>query len=407
MARWQTLGFFAACAAAIACGGDKITVIGPDRDARTDTSGDAGEGSGGDAGDDAADVLADGSGDASIVDVTPDAIEDTGGRDGSAVDIRNECAEIVFVADNAYRAADIIWVIDTSESMDGEITIVRNNINRFVEQIEESGVDTRVFMVASKVDRTKNVTQVLPIFGEVTVPQSYLGVCVPPPLSAAPGCPDTDNPPVFVHPDVDVYSTDALERLMVDGYPQFRNYLRAFARTHIVAVTDDASSKTPEWFQQQTRTVAPPGFSLDYVFHSIVAYGDRSCGDGDGDDYRALSAATGGVIQDICTGNWDPIFDALLEGVVSDAVIPCAFGLPEPEDGLVINPNQVNVYHTPLEGEAQLVYNVDSAADCGSGPGWYWDDPREPRAIYICPSLCGREVEGTVSIELGCDTVKE
>lgn len=406
----RTILVVALFALSIGCGDDSGPAVeGPDRsptadadraDGTADTAPDATE----DVGSDVPSVDIGGTDSSSDV---ADNADTTTTNDGGPVDIDNECAEIVFVADNAYRAADIIWVIDTSESMDNEIAIVRNNINRFVEQIDDSGVDVRMFMVASKEDRSKNVTQVLPFVGEITVPQSYLGVCVPPPLSAAPGCPDTDNPPTFVHPDVDVYSTDALRRLMEDGYPQFRQYLRASARSHIVAVTDDASSETPDWFEEQTRLVDPPGFSVDYVFHSIVAYGDTSCGDGDGDDYRALSASTGGVIQDICTGNWDPIFDALLEGVVNDAVIPCAFGLPEPDEGFVINTNEVNVYHTPVDGDPAIVYNVADAEACGTGAGWYWDDPVDPEAIYICPSLCGEEVEGSIDIAFGCETIKE
>lgn len=396
---------------AAACGDDDTTAA-TDGPSRGDIGGTGDSGSD-DAGDDATDTGEEDAGTDVTEDVSADAADDAAtdtrvDRDGTPVDIGNECAEITFVADNAYRAADIIWVIDTSESMDNEIAIVRNNINQFVQSIDGSGVDVRMFMVASKEDRSKNVTQVLPFVGEITVPQSYLGVCVPPPLSAADTCPDMDNPPVFVHPDVDVYSSDALERLMLDGYPQFRNYLRGgSARTHIVAVTDDSSSKDPDWFREQTRLVDPPGFSTDYVFHSIVAYGEGGCGDGDGDDYRALSAATGGVIQDICLGNWDPIFDALLEGVVNDAEIPCAFGLPEPDDGFVINYNEVNVYHTPIDGDPYLVYNVENEGECGDGGGWYWDDPREPTAIWICDSLCGGEVEGTIDIAFGCETIKE
>jgi hypothetical protein len=276
-------------------------------------------------------------------------------------------------------------------------------VNEFVSQIDGSGVDVRMVMVASKENRTINVD--VPII-PFPIPQSYLGVCVPPPLSRADTCPDEDNVPFFMHPDVDVYSTDALERLIVDAYPQFRGMLRSWARTHIVVVTDDSSSKDADWFRTQTRTVDPPGFSVDYVFHSIIALGG-SCGDGSGDDYEELSIATGGEVQSICLSDWTPTFDALLEGVVAGAVLPCAYGIPDPGEGAVINPAQVNVYLTDPGEEPQLVLGVDDAAGCTTEGGWYYDDPEEPSAVYICSSLCGAGVEGSIDIAFGCDTVKE
>lgn len=335
-------------------------------------------------------------------DATADAEQDVPPRDVGRPDL-DECAEVVFEADTAFRPADIIWVIDTSESMDEEIARVRANVNEFVRQIDGSGVDVRMVMVASKENRTINVE--VPII-PFPVPQSYLGVCVPPPLSGADTCPDEDNPPFFMHPDVDVYSTDALERLMVDAYPQFRGMLRSWARTHIVVVTDDSSSKDPDWFRTQTRNVDPPGFSVDYVFHSIIALGG-SCGDGSGADYEALSLATGGEVQSICLSDWTPTFDALLEGVVAGAVLPCAYAIPNPGEGEVINPAQVNVYLTNPGEDPQLVLGVDDAAGCTAEGGWYYDDPEEPSAVYICSSLCGAGVEGSIEIAFGCDTIKE
>ena len=402
----------------VACGDDGGSVVGPDRngtdpvdtdgrggrDAETDLgtadSGDAedGEDAGADAAVDAPTQDSSG-GDTGSADTAPDVHRDT-----NPVDIDNECVEVAYVAEEAYRAADIIWVIDTSESMDDEIALVRANINNFVGRIDESGVDTRVVMVASKEDRTINIE--VP-FIPFPVPQSYHGVCVPPPLSLMPGCPDTDNFPFFLHPDVDVYSTDALTRLMEDAYPQFRRILRPHARTHIVVVTDDSSEKSPEWFRDQTRLVDPPGFSVDYVFHSIIARSGDSCGDGAGSDYEVLSFETGGVVQSICLSDWTPIFNALLEGVVSDAVIPCAFGMPEPEEGLVINPNEVNVYLTPPGGEAELVRNVENSSGCTDEGGWYYDDPFDPTAVFICPAICGDGVNGTIDIAFGCETIKE
>ncbi len=335
-----------------------------------------------------------------------DAEAETGRADVAPADIGEGCEQLVYVANEAYRPADIIWVIDTSESMRGEIALIRENINDFASRIDGTGVDLRVIMVASKEDRTVMVPLPIPIPGIEEVPQEYLGVCVPPPLSGATGCPDTDNPPRFVHPDVNVYSTDALTRLM-EAYDLFRRTLRPWARTHVVVVTDDSSAMSTGEFQTQVEALPDPGFTDDYIFHSIVALSADSCGDGVGDDYQALSMATGGVVQSVCLSNWDPIFEALLSGIVSGADLPCVYIIPDPDEGFIINPREVNVYHTPLGGEERLLYNVDGEEDCGESGGWYFDNPRDPDMILICPGVCGDGVEGTIDIAFGCETVKE
>ncbi len=343
--------------------------------------------------------------DAGETDTSEDVADAFVGADATPVEIGNECVAFSYVADEAYRAADIIWVIDTSESMNDEIDAVRANINRFADSILGSGIDLSVVMVASK--ERKEVPTEAPFPLPIPLPPTvYLGVCVPSPLSAANACPDYDNPPVFMHPDIDVYSTDALERLMVDAYPLFRLSLRPRARTHVVVVSDDASGKDANWFREQIRNAASPGFSEDWVFHSIVGLG--GCGEGSPSVYEQLSRDTGGVIQSVCQSDWTPIFDALLSGVVNDAEIPCAFGLPTPEDGLELNPAQVNVFHTPPGGEAGLVVNVASAEDCSEvNGGWYYDNPLDPSSVFICPGLCGAGVQGTVELAFGCNTVKE
>ncbi len=340
-------------------------------------------------------------------DATPDAVNDAGADvvDAEPPDVEEDgeaCVEIAYVADEANRPADVIWVIDSSESMGDEIDQVQANINEFTAQIASSGVDARVVMIASKYN--DRVAVDLPIPLPIPVYQEYLGVCVPPPLSAEEGCPDTDNPPRFLHPHVNVYSTDALTRLF-ESYDLFRDVLRPWAKTHIVVVTDDSSSLSRSEFESRASGLAAPGFT-DLAFHSIVDETGTRCGDGPGDDYIALSNATGGVVQSVCLADWQPIFDALFEQVLEGAQIPCAFGIPAPPDDAEIVPDEVNVYLTPEGGEEQLVRYVDDAASCTAEGGWYYDDPDDPATVYLCPAVCGEDREGAVDIAFGCRTVK-
>ena len=66
------------------------------------------------------------------------------------------------------RPADIIWVVDNSASLSGEIENVKAGINAFAAYIGSSGVDYRVLMLSKR---------------GTTVAGSIYPVCVPPPLA--------------------------------------------------------------------------------------------------------------------------------------------------------------------------------------------------------------------------------
>lgn len=373
-------------------------------DASADTTGADAAGGGADADGDAnpADAAADATTDAAPPDASlPDTSTPV---DARPVEDAEACVEIAYEAGEANRPADIIWVIDSSESMDDEIGQVQANINAFASLIDASGVDVRVVMIASKYDDNVEVELPIPIPLPFPIFQSYYGVCVPPPLSSAPGCPDTDNPPQFVHPHVNVYSTDALTRLF-ESYALFRDVLRPWAKTHIVAVTDDSSELSASEFNSRAAALAGPGFT-DLAFHSIVDITGSTCGDGPGDDYVNLSNSTGGVVQSICLSDWSPIFDALFEEVLAGAQIPCAFAIPTPPEDAEIVPDEVNVYLAPDGGESALVRYGERASDCTPEGGWYYDNPDDPQIVYLCPAVCGEGREGTVDIAFGCRTVK-
>ena len=352
------------------------------------------------------DVSTDSSGDEGGADADadePGETADTGGEDvaedgGTGVpdlpDIDTTCVEIFATAEQVAAPADIIWIIDSSESMDNEIDIVRANINTFASIIGGSGIDYRVTLISAdkRIDGGW--------FG-----QSYHGVCVPPPLSAADQCPDVDNPGVFLHVRVGVYSTDSLD-ILINQYSAYQSFLRPEAKLHIVEVSDDESYRNVRWFRDEVAALAEPGFPEDFKFHSIVQTPGDSCGDDDGDRYITLSDATGGVVASICESEWAPIFDAIQEVVIEDSELPCYYAMPEVADHIEIVLDEVNVYFTPDDGERTQFPNVDSEADCGETDAWYYDNPDAPSGLSLCPAACGDEVEGDLEIAFGCDTIK-
>jgi hypothetical protein len=351
-------------------------------DSGADDDADAGDTSGG--GDPSDGDASDGSGDSDA-----DAGDGTGGV----------CGSDFAIAENATLPVDMVWVIDGSPSMDDSIAIVEANLNAFTARIGASGLDYRVVILGADREYCADA-------------QCFNEICVPPPLSAAPGCPDTDSPR-FRHVREGVHSSDAID-LTIEHYDDFQDFLRPGAIVHFVIVTDDDAGFGPgsEEFLSFLDTATAPGFDRVYV-HSIVdvvdsplgcgVFEECSCGDERGDEYIAISDATGGLVQSICEAEWTPIFEALEERVVEGTVLPCTYALPEVEFGLVVD--RVNVVLVTEDGTRTTVPNVDNAAACAGGEGWYYDNPSSPTAVEFCAAAC-IGVSGSVELEFGCNTVK-
>jgi hypothetical protein len=306
------------------------------------------------------------------------------------------CAATAVQAEEATAPVDIIWVVDTSGSMDFESATVESNLNSFAAQIGSWGLDYRVVMVAQK--------------------GSGDDVCVPPPLGG-PGCTDGAQ---FRHVDLGVGSDAALQKL-IEAYPSYQDVLRASSIKHFVAVSDDEAdgSSDDSWFKTQIAGLTAPGFPAlpaapqGYIFHSIVAWGDIpfiGCitGAAVGQSYLDLTALTSGVKAKVCDTNWDPIFDALQTAVLANTQLPCAFAIPEPPAGETLDPDRVNFVYTPSGGSPVTFPRVDSATDCGTSHGWYYDDPLAPTQIFVCPATCTvleTDADGRVDIQFGCASI--
>ncbi len=297
------------------------------------------------------------------------------------------------VAEEATAPVDIIWVIDTSGSMDDEASAVQNALNDFSSFIDGQMVDYRVVLIASANEMN-----------------------VPPPLGGGPR---------FRHVNVGVGSTDALEKI-ITTYPQWQDFLRPDALVHFVVVTDDESNISQGQFDSMLAGLTSPGFPNSYTFHSICSeetviftppppippiMGPCSGGLGAGGaadpglTYIDMVANTGGVWKSICSSDWAPIFTAVAQAVAVTTSIPCTFDIPPPPMGETLDPNQVNVSYDPGSGSV-VIPRVDNAGAC-SGQGWYYDNPTTPTQIVMCPATCNDFDSGTgsVDIQFGCATI--
>lgn len=285
-----------------------------------------------------------------------------------------ECAEVSATPVEVFRPIDIVWAIDTSESMYEEAAIVEASLNDFVASLLGSGLDLRVVMLA---DET---------------------VCVPPPLSGGLTCPD-ENGERYMHLVRQVYSRNAMELLM-EYWWGYESFLRDNGLLHIIVVTDDESHQEPSYLADSLPALGHE----EFVFHAIASMEGACTGPHgnavrEGVHYRNLAEMSGGTTANICNADWDPIFEAIGSNVATSAELPCEFGVPELGDSVRIDFTDVDVTRN-----GEPLPPVTSAGACAREAGWYFDNPAAPTAIHICPTLCGEgfDDEDEISIVFNC-----
>ena len=326
------------------------------------------------------------------------------GEQGSPTDDAGPppCAEVIAEAQNLRSPVDIIWSIDSSGSMDEEISLIEERLNIFAQFIEATGLDYRVIVIAGP--------------QEIDNYDREHDICVPPPLSSVDACPDADGPR-YRHVREYVHSFHALIEI-VEHFEDYADFLRPDAAVHMVAVSDDESRLRAEQFMTQLNELGHAPFVDNLVFHSIVSdYGEdcflgicwESACDGPygsaascGEEYISLSELTGGVFSDICTAEWDPIFSAIEDSVVASTRIPCAYQIPQAPEGLAVDMDTVELSFEAGDGGTVNLTQIEGEASCADASGWYFDDPGNPQSIMLCPSACG-DVYGSLTITFRCD----
>ncbi len=354
------------------------------------------------------------------------------------------------------RPVDVIFVIDNSGTMDGEIKQVQERIySDFAAMIEESGVDYRVIMMSRYGDTDTSV-------GYSTFP-----VCIPSPLgaddcSSAATTPLASNPPYFFHYSVDVGSWDTMCRIL-EGFDApdelardgrawtplaplgYSQWLRQDALKVFVAITDDDvdcfhrgvllrdnsnvgdGESTAATFDRMLLNLSPEQFGSEeqrnYVWHSIIGMQENTdpsaawepdapvqtgtCSpgsEGPGTAYQALSKLTGGLRYPICRNDdFDDIFRNIATRIVDGSDLRCSFNLLNQGE---FDIRLANVYYHPSGGNSTAVplYRALNEDDCNDRR-WLPDDIDNPTQIILCPEACEAiqsDPEATIGMEIGC-----
>ena len=100
------------------------------------------------------------------------------------------------------------------------------------------------------------------------------------------------------------------------------------------------------------------------------------------------------------------VFGPLQKAVVASAPLPCEYDIPAPPTGSSLDPDRVNIEVETRSKEPQRLPRAASKDACGGEMAWYYDDPKKPSRINMCPGACDAiSGGGSVQIKLGCETV--
>lgn len=352
-----------------------------------------------------------------------------------------ECAAQEAQATLAKRPIDILFVIDNSGSMSGEIAEVEKQINEnFANIINASGIDYRVIMLSRH------------------GANSGQRVCVKAPLSGTTCSPVPEKPVEtarFFHHSTVVSSYNSLCRI-VDSFAKpddlnlhptgYGALLRPGSLKVIVEVTDDrvftgqqngcvkpyddkntvaGGAEAASAFEKDLFALpgAPFGTAQkrDYVFHSIIALAPFDANDttkahpptapitlskctpgseNPGTGYQALSRATGGLRYPSCGLDYTTIFKEVAKGVIDGARIACEFEVPPPPSGQTLDLATVVPTFTPAGGTPVDFQQVANAGACGPGKFYIQDNK-----IKLCPATCDtvqKDTSAQIKIKYGC-----
>ena len=298
---------------------------------------------------------------------------------------------------------DLIFAIDQSESMDGEIAQVKKNINKLTELLVATKLDYRVVMIARPGPDT-------------------FGVCIPPPLGGD-GC--GDHLPTFKRSAQQVMSNDALALFLktydsTDPLLAWAKYIRVESFKAFVPITDDNATQPPPapYWQTFDREILKRGAGTfgkatdrNYAFFPIIGAtetdGTKKCSTdviSEGPEYQELVKLTGGKHFPVCATDYGPIFTAMAQEIAGRVL--CNLPVPPNPKGETIDPARVNVSQTPSAGGTPKDLVQDNSKPCDAGAnGWQYN--ADKTKILLCGDACKvmREDPGTrVDVAFGCKT---
>ncbi len=318
-------------------------------------------------------------------------------------------------------------MIDKSGSMQGNNwTAVTSALKTFVDQPSAAGIG-----VGLQYFPLESGNQCAVIFcANDAVCGAGCGPCVPAPL---PGFPGTCSGAGGGSCDVAKYAKPAVIIQNLPGVaPVIKSSLNMTSPTGgtpTSAALDGAITYTKSWVTMNPSAVGVVVFATDgepsdcdtdlAVINGIAAAGLNGTPSvktyviGVGGLLTALDgiAAAGGTgkayLVDTNAGAQDQFLQAMNE--IRGSALSCAYLIPQPPNGEMINYGAINVQYTPDMGKPELIPQVNTLAGCPTDSNaWYYDNKSPPQQILLCPATCdaiSADVKGKVDVLVGCDTI--
>jgi hypothetical protein len=339
--------------------------------------------------------------------------------DAGAAGNGNSCVATKAVAPPASNPKiDIVWVVDSSQSMFDEQKRINQNLLAFTDAITKANLDVSLVMVSQSPALT----------GGVAIPLPGLCPDLPPdPLAGNPFQMD----PRYHFVQTYVNSPDPLKAAH-DAYPKYQQFLRPGSSVHFIVVTDDEAAyknaATPDARAMQFEADMKMTLGRSFRLHTIASPGPTPCtasqcdidpaqgivcvflaancrAANSGLTYYALAQRTQGLTASICETDWSKIFAAFQENIIKSAPLPCDYTIPPPPKGDTLDPAKVNVDYTPASGGGEQTFpRVKDQSGCGIEPGWFYDGGKTK--VLLCPAACTKAaMGGSMNIAFGCDSI--
>jgi cysteine-rich repeat protein len=348
-------------------------------------------------------------------DGVPDGDEIFLGTDPTTPDAA--CADTAAEATLVRVPVDIVIIIDSSGSMDGEIAAVQRNIDANLAAIlEAGGVDYRVILIGA-----------------------YPAICIGMPLSGIASCARPPAAPTsgprFFHYERSIASTNSFQRLLETyALPDpngvapagWGGLLRPGAARAFMEISDDDSGMRFDAFDTQLLALSAEHFGTadarNYRWHSIIGMAANdppdtawlptdpvqrtNCSPGSagfGADYQELSILTGGLRFPLCNNDsFDVIFRQIADDVVRGAALGCSYEPVRPPGGESPDFDRVVVVYEPGTGAPRSLRRVPDLAACAGGGDYYVADLR----IELCPETCTAveaDDAGSLAVHVACE----
>jgi hypothetical protein len=339
------------------------------------TSGDPGSGASGGSGGSAASV---GGGGTGGIPFDPTGSGGSGGIE--------TCAESESLA--TQKTLDIIVVLDRSGSMsgakwDGSVTA----LSTFANDPASAGINVGIIYFPQEgISDSCNIEQYKNVNAFGTLPQNAPAFIT----SLDEQDPEGPDTPIFAALTGSLFAATALQ----DANPDHKV---------ILVFASDGDPSACDTSIPNIANVAEQAYNYNGLQTFVVAIQGATVAN------LNQIAAKGGTVQayDV-TADIQAFADKMAE--IRATAVGCEITIPEPPANEEFDKELINVNYTAGGvGEAVKLPKKLDKADCGAGPGWYYDDENNPTEIIFCPQSCQTvqaDTKAKINVGFGCESVE-